>query len=127
MNPATREKDIHKQVCTYLKLVYPSCVFNTDLSGIRLTLGQAVRLKSLRSFRGFPDIAIFEPRNGSHALFIELKREGERLIKKNGEYASEHIKEQVDCIGMLRERGYSAVMVSGFEQAKKVIDAYLKS
>lgn len=122
------EKIIHKQVCEYLRYQYPNVLFNSDMAGsMKLTIGQAVQIKSLRSNRGFPDIAIYEPRGKYHGLFIELKKEGERLYKKDGiSYISDHIAEQSQCMQLLIERGYDCYFCIGFDQAKLTIDNYLK-
>lgn len=58
-------------------------------------------------------------------LFIELKREGTRLKKKNGDWASDHIAEQAETLEMLRKRGYCAEFAVGFDEAKRIIDDYL--
>lgn len=59
-------------------------------------------------------------------LMIELKREGTRIYKKNGELVSnEHIQEQAEMLNELRERGYAARFAVGFDQAKQIIDEYL--
>lgn len=58
-------------------------------------------------------------------LMIELKREGTRLVKKNGDPASDHIREQGEVIEQLRERGYAAGFAVGFDEAKNIIDEYL--
>jgi hypothetical protein len=120
------EKSLHRAVCDYIRLQYPNVMFNSDMSGIRLTMGQAVQAKSLRSNQGFPDIVIYEPRCGYNALFIELKREGERVFKKDGSPATPHIAEQADCILRLHDRGYDACFAVGFDQAKQIIDQYLE-
>ena len=121
------EKTLHKQVCQYLRLQYPNVLFNSDLAGsMKLTIGQAVQLKTLRSNRGFPDIAIYEPRNGYHGLFIELKKEGEKLYKKIGDPVDDHIKEQLYCLLKLKSKGYQTAFAIGFDQAKFIIDEYLK-
>jgi hypothetical protein len=36
-----KEKNVHAQVCQYLKLQYPRAIFNSDLAGLRLTIGQS--------------------------------------------------------------------------------------
>jgi hypothetical protein len=122
------EKTLHKQVCQYLRLQYPNVLFNSDLAGSNLlTIGQAVQLKTLRSNRGFPDIAIYEPRRGFHGLFIELKKEGIRLYKKDGVTpVDDHITEQLQVIKLLTERMYYASVCIGFDNAKFIIDEYLK-
>lgn len=58
----TKEEIIHKAICERIKLQYPNLLFNTDLSGINLTQGQARKVKKLRSNKGWPDIFIAEPR-----------------------------------------------------------------
>jgi len=121
------EKTLHKAVCDYLRLQFPGVLFNSDMAGsMRLTIGQATAMKALRSNRGFPDLAIYEARKGFHGLFIELKIEGTKLTKKNGDAATPHISEQIDCMAELQMRGYETSFAVGFDEAKKIIDDYLK-
>jgi hypothetical protein len=120
------EKTLHRAVCDYIRLQYPKVLFNSDLSGIKLTIGQAVQVKKLRSNQGFPDIVIYEENWGKHALFIELKREGERIFKKDNTPATPHIAEQTEVMECLNQRGYYATFAVGFDAAKRVIDWYLK-
>lgn len=58
-------------------------------------------------------------------LYIELKKDGTRLKKKNGEWATEHIAEQAKVLEKLRKCGYCAEFAVGFDEAKKIIDEYL--
>lgn len=120
------ERSLHKAVCDYLRYRYKTTMFNSDLSGAtKLTMGQAVAMKSLRSQRGFPDLQIMEARNGFHGLFIELKQEGIKLYNKLGLPATPHIGEQLYCLVDLRIRGYKAEFACGFDEAKNLIDDYL--
>lgn len=120
------EKILHKQICQYLKLAYPSVMFNSDLSGsMRLTIGQAVQIKSLRSGRGYPDIVIYEPKGDYHGLFIELKKEGTNILNKSGQPSTPHITEQQECMIKLAERGYFCAFAVGWDSAKQTIDDYL--
>ena len=122
-----REDNEHEALCTYMRYKHPKVIFNTDLSGIRLTQKQAGKVKKLRSSRGFPDITIYEPRGRYLGLFIELKRTGEHVYKKDGKLrANTHLKEQHDMILKLRERGYYADFAIGFDNAVKLVDWYLK-
>lgn len=57
---------------------------------------------------------------------IELKKDGTRLKKKNGEWASDHIAEQAEMLERLEFRGYRAMFAVGFDEAKKIIDLYFK-
>ena len=121
------ESSLHRAVCDYIRYQYPRVLFNSDLSGIRLTMGQAVQVKRLRSSRAFPDLVIYEPRGRYHGLMLELKLEGTRLLKRDGEsWATPHIQEQARMIEQLEGRGYSAAFACGFEEAKDIIDAYLR-
>jgi len=120
------EKELQKMVCDYLKVKYPKILFNSDMAGaMKLTIGQAVQISKLRSNKGFPDIAIYEPRGEFHGLFIELKKEGEVLYKRNGEAVTEHVQEQINCINLLKAKGYAAVFAIGFDESKTIIDSYL--
>lgn len=137
------EADLQAQVADYLRLQYPDVMFHSDFgSGIKLTPGQAVKQKRQNGGRrAWPDMTIAEPRhyfyttvvNGGaveadgvyHGLYLELKKEGTRLTKKNGDWATEHIAEQAKVLEKLRQRGYCAEFAVGFDEAKKIIDEYL--
>lgn len=125
------ELDIQIQVADYLRLRYPNVLFHSDYgSGIRLTPGQAVKQKRLQGGRrAWPDLFIAYVRSIGdryyHGLFIELKKDGTRLQKRNGDFTSEHIKEQWEMLGALTLRGYKAEFACGFDEAKKIIDEYL--
>lgn len=131
------ESDIQMQVADYLRLQYPDVIFHSDFgSGIKLSMGQARKQKRLNGGRrSYPDMFIAEPKlvqtkDGMpfawHGLFIELKKDGTRILKKDGTYvADEHIREQAKMLQALQRRGYQAYFAVGFEQAKEIIDKYL--
>ena len=121
------EAQIHEAVCNYIRLQYPKVLFNSDMSGVRLTKGQAVKAAKLRSSKGFPDIAIYEPQFMGFAyygLFLELKKEGTKLYKKDKTPATKHIQDQQEIIDILLKKGYYAAFACGFDEAKKIIDRY---
>ena len=121
-----REENLQKAVCRYLKLKYPNVMFVSDAGGVRLTKGQAISMKEMRSHRGWPDLFIAEPRGIWNGLFIELKREGERVYLKDGSLSNNaHIQEQDAVLTELGFRGYKAVFAVGIDEAMKVIDDYL--
>lgn len=142
-----REIDLQAQVADYIRLQYPSAIFHSDFgSGIKLTMGQAIKQKRLNGGRrSWPDMFLAEPMARKidltkdspfdkttklvmyAGLFIELKREGTRIFKKDGKLvADEHIREQFDMLQDLRARGYAAEFACGFDEAKKLIDDYMK-
>ena len=132
-----REIDLQAQVADYIRLQYPNVIFHSDFgSGIKLTMGQATKQKRLNGGRrSWPDMFLAEPDIGKtdgfkkiwFGLFIELKREDTRIFKKDGDLvADEHIREQFDMLHELRARGYAAEFACGFDEARKLIDDYMK-
>lgn len=120
------EKQLTKNICDYLKWQYKDVIFTVDTSGIKLLIGQAVQMKALRSNKGLPDLLIFEPNKYHKALFLEIKKEGTKLKKKNGNFIDERIKKQNEIINKLLSKGYAAMFVFGFDDAKIRIDDYMK-
>lgn len=120
------EKDLHKQICTYLKFQYPFTLFTTDCSGMKMTIGQAVQLKKLRSSNGFPDIFILHKSVQYCGLFLEVKKDISEVHTKDGKYRNvSHIQEQLEIINKLKKQGYWASFVWSFESAKLLIDSYM--
>ena len=119
------EKELQKMVCEYIKLKYPNVLFNSDMAGIKLTMGQAVAAKNLRSHNGFPDLAIYEPKRGYNGLFLELKAQETKIHKKDGTFVSEHVREQNYILEELKKRGFAATFSIGFDATRNFIDWYL--
>lgn len=143
------ELELQAQVADYLRLQYPQALFHSDFgSGIKLTPGQAMRQKRLQGGRrSWPDMFIAEPKNvkaeckvitdgdvikeahfldQKYGLFIELKKAGTRIYRKDGRLVSDaHIREQFDMLEQLRQRGYMAEFACGFDEAKRIINKYL--
>ena len=95
------------------------------LAGVRLPLHIAVRAKRLGVKRALPDFEM-KLRAGEHVgLAIELKRPDVKLTKLNGEWATKHIAEQADTLASLREQGWRAEFALGYDEARRMFDAYL--
>jgi hypothetical protein len=133
------EYQLCQAVSTYLKLRFPHVMFHFDLSGMNLSKAQAGMNKAIQKGRGFPDLFIMriktetkqiEPEYWEQktffGLFIELKAEGTKLYKRNGEFASEHFFEQWLYMDKLSKEGYKCSFACGFDQCKQIIDNYLK-
>lgn len=82
--------------------------------GMRTSMSQAVKMKSMGYRRGTPDIFVAVPRGGRHGLFLELKAPGGKASP-----------EQIRMIASLQAQGYAAVVVVGFEHVKAALTAYL--
>jgi hypothetical protein len=122
------ETDLQMQICKYLKIQYPNVIFRSDFaSGIKMSIGQAVRHKKMQCSRGYPDLFICEPKRGYHGLFLEIKNGKDKLYNKNGTFKKDaHIQEQAALLLELRNKGYCATFVTSFNEAKEVIDDYMK-
>ena len=123
------EQYIQTAICNYIRANYPEVIFTSDLSGIRLPMHLAKMVKPLKSSRGMPDLLILQPSSKYNysALFIELKAPGAKITKKDGQLKSDpHLNEQRAIIDRLNQLGYSAHFAVGFEQARSIIDDYLK-
>ena len=124
---AKKEEQLSKSVSRYLKLQYPDVVFTCDSSGIRLTIGQATALKAQRSVHKIPDMIILKPNGEYHGLILELKSEDSSPYLKDGSLSKgKHIQEQNQTLTELFSIGYYAVFAVGFDNAKKIIDDYMK-
>ena len=127
-----KEENLHLKVCDYLRKNYPDVLFRTDFSsGMKMTPGQAAKHKKFQKSRAWPDLFIaytqfdgFEMKEGG--LFIELKAEGTKLYKKNGEMiANKHYREQAEMLEKLRLNGYIAEFAVGYDEAIRIITDYL--
>jgi len=122
-----QEYQLQKKVCRYVSLQYPDVLFLSDtVASVRLSMPQAIRNKQIQK-EGFkcPDLIILEPRGKFNGLFIELKIKSP--YKKNGELLkNEHLEGQQKTMIQLWARGYEAQFATGFEEAKMIIDKYMK-
>jgi len=121
-----KEGSLHIAVCRYIAMQYPDVIFNTDLSGIRLTMGQAMQIKRLRSSNAFPDLVIYHNNLYYPGLFIELKHRDAKLLRKDGFLCSDpHLREQNLMLHELENHGYCARFGWGFDKTKEMIDWYM--
>lgn len=119
------EKQLQLNICKWLKLQHPNLLFNSDLSGLKMTIGQAKQAINLRNDKyHFPDMVIYHKNMLGNGLFIEFKKETPYL--KNGSLSkSEHIQNQNNTMNELREQGFVCVFCWDFEQTKTIISDYL--
>tara|TARA_R110000744_G_scaffold148351_2_gene261405 strand:- start:18986 stop:19360 length:375 start_codon:yes stop_codon:yes gene_type:complete len=123
-----KEKDLHRQICSYLKIKYPNVIFLSDMSGLKTSIGTAVQMKKLRSSKGLPDLIILKPNKEFSGLLIEIKTKTSDVYLKDGKTLknNEHVKEQSKILNRLSLLGYKAVYGIGFDNCVKIIDGYLK-
>lgn len=139
------ETDLYEQIARYMNLKHPGVLYHFDLSGVWTPSHKTRNLYGRLNRRAFPDLFIAYPTNhvlyfnspvihentgeplmADHGLFIELKREGTRIYRRDGELvANEHIREQAAVLEELRKQGYAAEFAVGFDQAVSIIEQYL--
>ncbi len=125
--PATSEARIHEAFCKYVATKYPTLIFTSESSGIRLTMGQAVKAKKLRSSSKLPDFWLAEPRGPFHGFFLELKRSRAEVYRKDGTLIKkERIHGQAVMIARLQNRGYYADFGFGLDDCIKKLDQYME-
>lgn len=112
----------------YLQARHPNVLFHFDFgSGTKLSKGQAVKQHRLNR-RSWPDFFLAVCGSSYYrGLFLELKRDGTRLVKRNGDWASEHIAEQAAVLERLKEQGYVAHFAVGLDDAVKYVEQYLEA
>ena len=109
------ESRIQELVVRYLRVAYPTALFCASSGGARMSMKQALVMKRTGYVRGVPDLAIYEPRNNKHGLFIEIKTEKGVASSFQKEWQEKLI-----------ERGYEAKICKGFDACIKTIDEYFK-
>lgn len=125
MNRTDREYQICKAIAQYMRLKYPKVPFHWDYAGNHMTKTQAGRMKAIQGIKGWPDLFIAQPMGRFSGLFIEVKREGTRLFKLNGEPADSHIAEQQECLAKLAELDYYCAFGVGLDNCIDIIEKYL--
>ena len=138
------EHNLYEQIARYLQLQYPGVIYRFDIGAdLKLTMGQAAKHKRLHPERGYPDLFIAKPKEvkaktalgGGYSLvetktlgglYLEIKRDGEKLTKKDESWRTPHIAEQAEMLEKLRQAGYKAEFGVGFEGCKQIIDEYLR-
>lgn len=138
------EHNLYEQIARYLQLQYPDVIYRFDIAAdLKLTMGQAAKHKKLHPERGYPDLFIAKLKDvkiitkleGGYnyveiktlgGLYIEIKKDGEKLTKKDGSWRTPHIAEQAEALEKLRARGYKAEFGVGFSECKQIIDEYLR-
>ena len=113
-------------LCEYIRKIYPTAIFNSDHSGIRVGQGLANKIKKLKSENGIPDLNIDEPRGGWFGLKIELKATGKSPFRVSGMLRdNEHLRVQWRMLMRLNIKGYFAGFCTGYDEAKEVVDWYM--
>ena len=121
-----REQEIQIQLCKYVAHKYPYVLFNSDLSGLTLTYGQANVVNKMRSCNGFPDFMMYHKNSKYNGLFIEIKKEGEKILRKDQKnFKTDHLRQQNHIHVQLRKQGFKACFGIGLDKCIEIVDEYM--
>lgn len=110
---ASPEHDIQCEVVRRLKEHAPEVMFCATVGGVRLSMNQAKRMKAAGYLAGIPDLLFFEPRGEFVGLAIELKAKRGRVSAA-----------QREALRLLRERGWRAIVCTGFDECAAALREY---
>ena len=115
------------QFIKYAELQYPGIEFRVDKDG-QFARGKALWSKAKqKGKKGFPDVVIPVPRGTYTGLVIEMKRSGEAVYKKDGGLRKDdHLEDQQWWLNWFKSCGCHAVFCIGFDEAKQVLDNYMR-
>lgn len=121
------EYEVCKALATYLRLQYPKLLYHYDLAGLSLSQAQAGMMKAIQGGRGWPDLNIVEAKGVYAGFFLEIKKNGTKLYKKDGMTpTTPHIEEQMEVLDKLRKKRYYAEFGIGLDDCMEQINNYLK-
>lgn len=129
------EAQLYEQIARYLSVRHPELngLWHFDLGGVNNPSRYTRSLYARINRRAWPDlfvgVPVLQPDSiyVYYGLFIELKREGFKLKKRDGSWVKEHIAEQAALLEELSGMGYVAVFGVGYDETVQIIESYLSS
>lgn len=139
---AFAETDLQIKIARYISQEYSDVIFISSGNGIKKNKAQAGIWRAINSEKGQPDMILLHPSRGYHGLCLEIKKDGEKVYKKDGSLRRQmvkvknkygivvgeynHLQKQHDCLLALNNRGYFARFVIGYDKAIQAIDWYMQ-
>lgn len=123
-----RERAIQRALITTLRVEFPFVVdfFNDWAAGAYLTPGQFRERRALSSGKGWSDLFIPYPSRGYHGLFLEIKKEGVRIKRRDGQLVSDdQIRTEAAFLQRMNRLGYFARFGIGMDNCERFIRWYL--
>ena len=102
------------KVVQHFRAFYPDVIIAAIPNGGDRTASERVRLHSEGVLAGMPDLCVLEPKNGFHALFVEMKTKAGVVSSKQSAVNLQ-----------LNAKGYRAVVARSAAEAIKSIEEYL--
>jgi len=89
-------------------------LLNGSLNGVRITIGQAMKMRRAGMKKGYPDIFLPVRKGRYSGLYIELKRIKGGSVKP----------EQKEWLSDLSMQGFKTCVCKGFDEARGEIERY---
>ncbi len=138
-NKPSTEQEEQRKVIQYLNWQYSSVRYHVSLDGEIIEDGKRRKIAATQSQSGFPDLLIFYCQMidgvGYCGLVIEMKKKNAgEWYEKDGvvynasgtEKKNKHLQQQAQWLNYLRSQGWVAAFCKGFDEAKELIDNYMK-
>ena len=121
------EYQLQKNCSEWLKIQYPDVYFISDPDGLKLPIGQSVKLKNTRSNHKHLDMIILEPNYYYSGMVVEFKKSADDYLLKNGCYSNKkHIKEQRQTAIELIKKNYYVTFCHDFDDFVKQFSKYME-
>lgn len=112
-------------IASYIKRKYPDIIFHTTRVEGKKEFWEQNQIKKLNSHSGFPDTFILQPLHGYGGLMIENKKFGTKLFKVDGQFASEHYRNQYITHQKLIQAGYAVYFAVGISNAIEILESFI--
>ena len=111
----SEEADIQISVVAWLKAKYPDVLFTMSPAGVKMSIGQAVKMKKMGYRSGTPDLLIDRAVGRWHGLRVEIKTD-------MGIASPEQLQWQRKATA----EGYCSLITRGLNKTKEAIQDYLE-
>ena len=129
-NTTELESKVQERCVSLIRLINPFAhIIVNEQSRRAQTVGQAMKAQKAGFVSGQPDIIVirqcYDHDNGRilQGMFLELKRDKTRILKKDGTYASETISEQAHYFEKYGKDFYCNFGI-GYDHAEKIIQKF---
>ena len=126
--PKNKEESLQIALSRYIKLKFPEVVFTSESSGVRVSMGTAVKMKKQRSVGKLPDMIVLEPKGKFHGLIMELKDGRDKVYSKvDGSFLkNKHVTAQIKTLRHLSAKGYYTCFVCSIDEGMSTVQGYMK-
>lgn len=99
----------------WFRIQYPCHIIYAPTNGVRVSIGQAMKMKRMGNQRAIPDLCIPHKSNGYGGLYIELKQPNR--------YPNP---QQRQIMAQLQGEGYCCAVIKTLERFVEFVNNYMK-